>query len=113
MGILDGKVAVVTGASSGIGEGVTRLFCKEGAKVAFIARRRAKAEKIVEEIKAAGGEVTYVEGDVTKLEDIDRLVETAVEKYGPSPSPSAMPAPARAACCTRTMSTSCSIPLWP
>ena len=82
MGILEGKVAVVTGASSGIGEGVTRLFAKEGAKVAFIARRVEKSQKIVEEIKAAGGEVTYVEGDVTKLEDIDRLVETAVEKYG-------------------------------
>lgn len=83
MGILDGKVAVVTGASSGIGEGVTRLFCKEGAKVVFIARRKEKAEKIVEEIKAAGGEVTYVQGDVTKLEDIDRLVQTAVDTYGP------------------------------
>nr|MCR5846288.1 SDR family NAD(P)-dependent oxidoreductase [bacterium] len=49
-GILEGKVAIVTGASSGIGEGVTRLFCKEGAKVTFIARRAEKSLKIVEEI---------------------------------------------------------------
>lgn len=82
MGILDGKVAIVTGASSGIGEGVTRLFCKEGAKVVFIARRVEKSQKIVEEIKAAGGEVTYVEGDVNKKEDLKRLFDTCVENYG-------------------------------
>ena len=81
-GILEGKVAIVTGASSGIGEGVTRLFCKEGAKVAFIARRAEKSQKIVDEITAAGGEVTYIQGDVTKTEDLDRLFNTCVEKYG-------------------------------
>lgn len=83
MGLLDGKVAVVTGASSGIGEGVARLFAKEGAKVTFIARRVEKSQRIADEVRAAGGEITYVQGDVSKMEDVERLVRTAQETYGP------------------------------
>ena len=81
-GILDGKVALVTGASNGIGEGVVRLFCKEGAKVVFIARRAEKSQGIVDEIRAAGGEVTFVCGDAGNKEDLDRLYQTAVDTYG-------------------------------
>lgn len=81
-GILEGKVAVVTSGTSGIGEGVVRLFSKEGAKVVFMARRKERGEAIEAEINAAGGDVRYICGDVTKKEDMELLVNTAVKEFG-------------------------------
>ncbi len=72
-GKLQGKVAVITGGTTGIGLAAAKLFVKEGAYV-FITGRRQK--ELDEAEKAIGGSVTGVQGDVTKLADLDRLYET-------------------------------------
>ena len=80
-GRIEGKVVIITGASSGIGEATSRLFAAEGAKV-IMAARRDKTQKVVDEIIAAGGEAMFVKTDVQNLEDIDNLVKTAMDTYG-------------------------------
>ena len=79
---LDKKVVVVTGASSGIGEAMAREYAKMGAKVVMAARREEELKRIAEEIRAAGGEVTYSACDVVSEEECKRLMERAVEAYG-------------------------------
>ena len=59
---LKGKVAIITGGNSGVGEATAKMFAKEGATVVITARRGAALEKVAEEIKAAGGEVYLKEG---------------------------------------------------
>src|SRR5580700_10276934 len=73
MGKLQGKVAVITGATAGIGLAAAELFVKEGAHV-FITGRRQK--ELDEAVRAIGRNVTGVQGDVAKLSDLDRLYET-------------------------------------
>ena len=80
--IFYGKVVIVTGASSGIGEAAAREFARNGSKVVLAARSESKLSKIVVEIKAERGEACYVKTDVSKEEECKRLVETAVSKYG-------------------------------
>jgi NAD(P)-dependent dehydrogenase (short-subunit alcohol dehydrogenase family) len=76
---LSGKVAVITGASSGIGEATARLFVKEGAKVILFARNKERSDKIVKEI---GENAFYFQGDVTKEKAVENAVNYAVEKWG-------------------------------
>jgi NAD(P)-dependent dehydrogenase (short-subunit alcohol dehydrogenase family) len=73
VGKLQGKVAVITGGTEGIGLATAQLFVKEGAYV-FITGRRQK--ELDEAVKAIGNNVTGVQGDVAKLADLDRLYET-------------------------------------
>ena len=82
MGRLEGKVAVVTGTSSGIGEATARLFAKEGAKVVMGARRVERGEKMEKELREAGYEATYVKTDVMLAAECADLINRAVEKYG-------------------------------
>jgi NAD(P)-dependent dehydrogenase (short-subunit alcohol dehydrogenase family) len=77
MGRLQGKVAIITGGTTGIGLASAKLFVKEGAYV-FITGRRQK--ELDEAVKAIGSNVTGVQGDVTKLADLDRLYETVGKK---------------------------------
>src|SRR6202790_5376365 len=79
MGKLHGKVAVVTGGTTGIGFATAKRFVDEGAYV-FITGRRQK--ELDEAVKAIGGNVASVRGDVSKLQDLDRLYET-VRAKGP------------------------------
>jgi len=79
MGRLDGKVAIITGASSGIGEATTRLFVKEGAKVLLFARNEERSNKIVKDL---GSDAQYFQGDVSKENDVKNAVDTAVESWG-------------------------------
>jgi NAD(P)-dependent dehydrogenase (short-subunit alcohol dehydrogenase family) len=74
---LDGKVAVITGGTSGIGLATAKLFVQEGAYV-FITGRRQK--ELDEAVKAIGGKVTGVRGDVSNLADLDRLYEAVRAK---------------------------------
>ena len=83
MGKLDGKIALVTGASKGIGAGVALSLAKEGAAVAVnYASDREGADRVVEKIKAAGGKAIAVKGSVTSSEQIDRFFSETEEQLG-------------------------------
>ena len=81
-GKLEGKVAIITGGNSGIGEGTAHLFAKEGAKVAIMARREEQGLKVQEAIRSEGGEATYISCDVMDRKAVDLAVEKAASKYG-------------------------------
>lgn len=82
MGRLEGKVAIITGGNSGVGAATAELFAKEGAKVVITARREPQLEEIAQRIRANGGEVTVVRCDVSKVEEVEAMVNKAVETYG-------------------------------
>ncbi|MFP3555425.1 SDR family NAD(P)-dependent oxidoreductase [Paraburkholderia sp. SIMBA_049] len=79
---LEGKVALVTGASSGIGKATAILLAQRGAKVIATARRRTELDEVVAAITAAGGDATSLVVDVTKEDDIASMVRLAVDTYG-------------------------------
>lgn len=79
MGRLEGKIAVVTGANSGIGLASARRFAAEGAKVVITGRRRQELDKAVEVI---GGDVLAIQGDISSLSDLDRLFDTVCSAKG-------------------------------
>ena len=79
---LDGKVAIVTGGNSGIGEATAHLFAREGARVALMARRVEEGLKVQEAIKSEGGDATFIRCDVMDRKAVDAAVEEAVSKYG-------------------------------
>ncbi|WP_119459046.1 SDR family oxidoreductase [Rhodospirillaceae bacterium SYSU D60014] len=82
MTALAAKVAIVTGASSGIGYATSKLFAREGAKVVVAARRQAELDALVAEITAAGGEAVALAGDVRDEAFSEALVETAIGRFG-------------------------------
>ncbi|MBD1907862.1 SDR family oxidoreductase [Trichocoleus sp. FACHB-6] len=77
-----GKVVLITGATSGIGEATARAFAKEGATVHFCGRREALGEKVAQEINAQGGKASYQKVDVRQEEEIKAFIDTCVQKYG-------------------------------
>ena len=82
MGRLDGKVAIITGASSGIGEGCAVMFAKEGAKVVVVSRTVESGQAAVRKIEDAGGQAIYVGADVSKTEDIQNMIKETTDTYG-------------------------------
>lgn len=82
MNRLAGKIAIVTGASSGIGHATARLFASEGASVIVNARRRDELDALVEAIARDGGTAVAVAGDVCDKHLAQRLVTTALERFG-------------------------------
>jgi short-subunit dehydrogenase len=79
---LKGRVVVITGASSGIGEAMAKVYSKMGAKVVLGARSEEKLSALTAEIKEAGGEAAYCAADVTKPEDCKALIDKSVEAFG-------------------------------
>ena len=79
---LQGKVAVVTGAASGMGKEIAILFAAEGAKVVVSDLNVESAGKVVEEIQAQGGTALAIAANVAKEEDVQSLIDTTVQQYG-------------------------------
>ena len=82
MGMLDGKVAFITGAASGIGEGTARRFAQEGAKVALADVMAEQGEHVGSELEKAGYQAIYVECDVSNPESVQHAINTTVEQFG-------------------------------
>jgi NAD(P)-dependent dehydrogenase (short-subunit alcohol dehydrogenase family) len=82
MNDLTGKVAIVTGASSGIGRAAAKLFARQGARVVAGARRQSELATLISEIEAAGGTAAAVAGDVKDEAVAETMVRTAVERFG-------------------------------
>lgn len=79
---LEGRVAVVTGAGRGIGQGIAEDFAKAGAKVILAARRTEEIKRVEQRIRNAGGIAIAVTADVTKSSDLDNLGSTATKEFG-------------------------------
>jgi NAD(P)-dependent dehydrogenase (short-subunit alcohol dehydrogenase family) len=79
---LRGKVAIVTGGTSGIGRDTAVLFAKAGAKVVVAGRREAEGKETIDLIRAAGGDGLLVKTDVSRAADVRALVQKTVEKFG-------------------------------
>ena len=79
---VDGRVAIVTGASSGIGIALARGVAEAGARVVLAARRLDRLQVLAEELRGAGAEVLPVACDVTDGDDVDRLVERTLDAFG-------------------------------
>lgn len=82
MSALEGKVALVTGATSGIGEAVAHELARCGAAVVAVGRRSERGEAVVEAIRSAGGEASFVRADMAVSADIDAMVAAVVERHG-------------------------------
>jgi NAD(P)-dependent dehydrogenase (short-subunit alcohol dehydrogenase family) len=79
---LENKVAVVTGASSGVGKEIALLFAKEGAKVVAVARRAERLAALEEASKELPGEIVAFAGDIGLEETNEKMIEFAIEKFG-------------------------------
>ncbi len=79
---LDGKVALITGASRGIGEHIARGFVKAGARVVLSSRKQADLDKVSQSINGDGGETYAIAAHAGKIDDIKALVRKAIEHYG-------------------------------
>jgi len=79
---IEGKVVVITGASSGLGEATARLLSEEGATVVLGARRADRIQSLADELTGNGGKALAVATDVTHCDQVKRLVDAAVQKYG-------------------------------
>src|ERR1700736_2535319 len=83
MGVLDGKVALVTGASKGIGAGIAKGLAAAGASVVVnYASSKQGADRVVSEIVAHGGKAFPAQGDVSKNDDVQQLFAEAVREFG-------------------------------
>lgn len=79
---LKDKVALISGATSGMGRGIAQLFAKEGAVVVISGRNKERGYQAVADINKDGGEATFIAADVSNVDEVAQLVQKTVEKYG-------------------------------
>lgn len=82
MGLLNDKVVLITGGSAGIGRAAAVACGREGARLVVSARREAEGEETAELVRASGAQAAFVQADVSREDDVRRLVETTVERFG-------------------------------
>ncbi len=82
MGVLDGKVALITGGSRGIGKAISMAYAREGARVFICGRKEADLRKAAAEIRSKGGEVNWSAADLSKVRAVKRLVREVCHAYG-------------------------------
>lgn len=82
MKLLENKVAIITGAGSGIGKAISLLYAKEGAKIVVSDINEKGGNETVSEIKPAGGEAIFIKADTSKPDDSKSLVEQALKQFG-------------------------------
>ena len=82
MNRLEGKVAIITGANSGVGQATAEMFAQEGAKVVLAARRVEPLNDVASKIKELGGDVLIVPTDISKEDDVNNLVKKTMETFG-------------------------------
>ena len=78
---LGNKVAIVTGSTGGIGQGIAEMFAHESAKVIISGRNSETGEKVARNIRDSGGEAVFIQTDVTKESDCQNLIQKTVELY--------------------------------
>lgn len=79
---LKNKVAIITGASSGIGVGIADVFAEEGARVVCVARREADGQAVAEAIRQRGGQAVFIRCDVSKEEDVVAMTRQVIDQFG-------------------------------
>jgi NAD(P)-dependent dehydrogenase (short-subunit alcohol dehydrogenase family) len=82
MGMLTGRTALITGAASGLGQAGAMTFAREGAKVAVADIRRDTGETTVKAIRESGGDATFIEADVSRVAEVERMVKEAAAALG-------------------------------
>ncbi|MBP3853420.1 MAG: glucose 1-dehydrogenase [Erysipelotrichaceae bacterium] len=82
MGKLEGKVAIITGSTSGMGRDTAYLFAKEGAKVVITGRNEQRAQEVVDTIKEQGGQAIYVIADTSQPESAQQIFDATMDAYG-------------------------------
>jgi len=78
---LKDKVALISGATSGMGQGIARLFAKEGAAVILSGRNIERGDQISNQINRDGGESVFIPADISKVDEVEKLIRKAVERY--------------------------------
>src|ERR1700694_1850653 len=79
---LQGKAAIVTGAGGNIGSVIAKAFARRGVKVVAADIAKDKVDVVVDEIRNSGGEALAVYADITKVQQVDEMVRTALDKFG-------------------------------
>jgi 3-oxoacyl-[acyl-carrier protein] reductase len=79
---LDGKIAIITGGGSGIGRGLALALAEEGARVVVCGRRASKLDETVQAVGKQGGEALAIQANIANERDVDRVVNTTLQKYG-------------------------------
>ena len=82
MNEMSGKVALITGAATGIGRATAELFAREGASLALADLNEEQGESLAAQLRAGGGNALFVKTDVAKAEDCERMVNAAVGHFG-------------------------------